>query len=223
MDALMPIAEKHNLFVIEDAAQAHGASLRGRKAGSFGLLSAFSFYPTKNLGALGDGGAVLTRSEAHTQKLKSLRNYGSLQKYYNQDIGYNARLDELQAAFLRIKLRYLDKINAHKKALAQYYLEHLKSDFVLPKVVAGFDDVYHIFAIRHEKRDDLRAYLKQNAILTEIHYPLPPHQQAALSHLKQPAPLPLTEKIHKSILSLPISYGHSLQDVERVVEVMNAF
>jgi dTDP-4-amino-4,6-dideoxygalactose transaminase len=229
MDKISEIAKKNGLFLIEDAAQAHGAAWQGKKAGSFGHVAAFSFYPTKNLGALGDGGAVLTSDALLAEKIRVLRNYGSKKKYYNEVIGYNSRLDELQAAFLAIKLEKLDAINAHKRTLANLYLKHLKSDFVLPSVEENYQDVYHIFNIRHPKRDKLREYLLQNQIQTEIHYPIPPHKQKALRHLPAFAPyqkkgaLPLTEQIHQTTLSLPISFAHTPDDIERVIEVLNAF
>ncbi|WP_027002080.1 DegT/DnrJ/EryC1/StrS family aminotransferase [Hugenholtzia roseola] len=229
MDKISEIATKNGLFLIEDAAQAHGASRCGQKAGSFGNLAAFSFYPTKNLGALGDGGGITTSDPILAEKIQILRNYGSKIKYHNEIIGYNSRLDELQAAFLSLKLEKLDAINAHKRALANLYLTQLKSDFILPSVEKDYQDVYHIFNIRHPKRDSLRQYLLKNQIQTEIHYPIPPHQQEALRHLAAFQPyqkkgaLPITELIHQTTLSLPISYAHTPTDIARVIDVLNAF
>ncbi|MGF1534214.1 MAG: DegT/DnrJ/EryC1/StrS family aminotransferase [Bernardetiaceae bacterium] len=223
MDRILKIAQQYGLAVIEDAAQAHGASLNGQKAGSFGNLAAFSFYPTKNLGALGDGGCVTTNDDILAEKIRVLRNYGSKIKYHNQTIGYNSRLDEMQAAFLSIKLEKLDQINDHKRDLASLYLQHLTSDFVLPVLEKGYHDVYHIFPIRHPERDRLRAYLLEQGIKTEIHYPIPPHQQQALKGLFEGDRFPITEAIHQSILSLPISYAHTAEEILRVIDALRHF
>lgn len=223
MGPIMNIAERFHLCVIEDCAQAHAACYQGKMAGSFGDFGAFSFYPTKNLGALGDAGAVTTNSEIDAQAIRSLRNYGSSTKYVNDEIGYNSRLDELQAAFLSIKLKHLDVITAHKRKLASIYLNELKSDFILPIIQKGFDDVFHIFAIRHPEREKLRNYLLENDIKTEVHYPIPPYKQKAMSGILKEKEYPLSEEIHRTILSLPISFGHSEDDVFNVVEIMNKF
>jgi dTDP-4-amino-4,6-dideoxygalactose transaminase len=222
MDPILDICKKHNLFLVEDCAQAHGAQYKGKNVGSFGNLSGFSFYPTKNLGCLGDGGAVVTNDKDLDEKVRKLRNYGSLKKYYNDYPGINSRLDEIQAAFLITKLKSLDKINSHKRKLAQVYLSNLKEDFILPVTNKDFFDVYHIFNVRHERRDDLREYLKKNEIHTEIHYPLPPHKQKALSFLSSKS-FPVSEEIHNTTLSLPVSAFHTQDDISRVVEVMNRF
>lgn len=223
MDKIQEIATKHNLLIVEDAAQAHGATFNHQKAGSFGIANGFSFYPTKNLGALGDGGAITTNDSELNEVFRSLRNYGSKQKYYNERIGFNSRLDELQAVFLRIKLQKLDDINNHKRKLAKIYLENLKSDFILPVVQKDFHDVYHIFAVRHQKRDKLKEYLLKNEIGTEIHYPVPPAEQKALQGILDKTHFPLAKEIHQTILSLPISYFHTENDIWRVIEVMNKF
>jgi dTDP-4-amino-4,6-dideoxygalactose transaminase len=222
MDPIIEICRKHNVWLIEDCAQAHGATYKGKKAGSFGDVAAFSFYPTKNLGCLGDGGAVITNTEEYYRKIKFLRNYGSGKKYYNTYIGINSRLDEMQAAFLSIKLNALDEINKHKRKLAEIYLKNLKDDFILPEVAEDYFDVYHIFNIRHPQRDKLREYLQRNGIATEIHYPVPPHKQKALAFLSELS-FPKSEEIHSTTLSLPISAFHTFSDIERVVEVLNAF
>ena len=227
MDKIQESAKKHNLLIVEDAAQAHGASLEinseNQKAGSFGIANGFSFYPTKNLGALGDGGAITTNNIELNEIFRSLRNYGSKQKYYNERIGFNSRLDELQAAFLRIKLRKLDDINNHKRKLAKIYLENLKSDFLLPVVEKNFYDVYHIFAVRHEQRNKLKEYLLINEIQTEIHYPVPPAEQKILKDILYKKEFPIAKEISQTILSLPISYCHTKNDILRVIEVMNTF
>jgi dTDP-4-amino-4,6-dideoxygalactose transaminase len=223
MDDIMKIAQRHNLKVIEDCAQAHGASFKGRKAGSFGHYGAFSFYPTKNLGALGDAGALTMKDENLFQKIKALRNYGSHEKYHNKYVGYNSRLDELQAAILSIKLKQLDAINQHKRQLAALYLQGLKKDFILPVVHPDFFDVYHIFNVRHEKRNDLRNYLLSKGIKTEVHYPIAPNKQEAMQEILDDQSTPIAEEIHLTTISLPISYFHTEQDVKYIIDCMNNF
>jgi dTDP-4-amino-4,6-dideoxygalactose transaminase len=223
MGQILAIARQHQLKVVEDCAQAHGAMFKGQKAGTFGDMGAFSFYPTKNLGALGDGGGIITHSEAYANRIRSLRNYGSRQKYHNQEAGFNSRLDELQAAFLSVKLEKLKEIIAHKRALAALYLDNLREDFIKPVVEDGYSDVYHIFNIRHPRRDALRAYLWKNGVKTEIHYPVPPHRQQALQGVIPDGAFPISEAIHQTTLSLPLSFSHGLGEIERVIEVLNGF
>lgn len=223
MDDIMQIAKKYSLMVIEDCAQAHGASFKNRKAGSFGDLGAFSFYPTKNLGAIGDAGALTTGEEKLKESVNTLRNYGSRIKYQNEEIGYNSRLDEIQAGFLSVKLDHLDKINSHKRTLAKLYFEGLKEDFILPIQQEDYVDVFHIFNVRHKKRDALRAWLLKNEIATEVHYPIAPNRQLAMKGILDKQPSPIAEEIHQTTISLPISYFHKLTDIARVIEVMNAF
>lgn len=223
MDPILAIAAKNGLAIVEDCAQSHGALYKGRMAGTFGILSGFSFYPSKNLGALGDAGAVLTRDDALKEELNMLRNYGSQKKYYNERIGFNSRLDELQAVFLQVKLAGLDQINQHKRKLAKLYLGRLKPDFILPAEDSDYSDVYHIFNIRHPERDRLRSYLLENGIGTEIHYPVAPHRQNALKDLLKGAEFPVSDQIHATTLSLPVSTCHTEQDIERVIAVLNAF
>jgi dTDP-4-amino-4,6-dideoxygalactose transaminase len=223
MDKISQIANKHSLKIIEDCAQSHGAKFKGKLSGSFGHYAAHSFYPTKNLGALGDAGAVTTYSDELAEKIRTLRNYGSKVKYYNEVVGVNSRLDELQAAFLSVKLKYIDKINSHKRELASVYLQGLKSDFILPQVNDDYYDVYHIFSIRHEKRDDLRAYLLANEVKTEIHYPVSPVNQQAMKGIISDQQTPIADEIHATTLSLPISYFHTKDDVSKVVEIMSKF
>ncbi len=222
MDTVMEIAQKHGLKVIEDCAQAHGATFKGKQAGTFGNFGAFSFYPTKNLGALGDGGALVSNDSSVIDKIKALRNYGCHEKYYNNYIGINSRLDEIQAGFLSAKLPFLEEINAHKQKLAAIYQEGLKADFIKPVVHEDFKDVYHIYTVRHTERDRLREYLLKHDIKTEIHYPVPPHQQNALKD-KMKGNYPIAELIHQTTLSLPISYCHTENEIEKVIEVMNKF
>jgi len=219
MDKILELSNKYGLNIIEDCAQAHGAMYKGKKVGSFGV-GCFSFYPTKNLGALGDGGAITCEDVAYAEKIKSLRNYGSSKKYYNDDLGYNSRLDEVQAAFLSIKLQMLDDITNHKRELAKLYMQNLDYKFIKPVVDSDYFDVYHIFNIRHEKRDELKEYLLMNDIKTEIHYPLVPHKQKSMKNILFGS-FSISEEIHKSTLSLPISFFHTHDDILRVINVLN--
>ena len=221
MDPILTIANQYDLKVIEDVAQAHGAKYKDIIVGSFGV-GCFSFYPTKNLGALGDAGAITTNDEEYEKKIKSLRNYGSLMKYYNDDLGYNSRLDEIQAGFLSVKLRILDDITRHKRELAKIYLENLSDKVIKPSVHEEFYDVYHIFNIRHPKRDELKAYLLNNGIKTEIHYPLASHRQKAMQGIIE-GEYPIADEIHNTTLSLPISYSHSEKDIMAVCYEINKF
>ncbi|AKD04458.1 DegT/DnrJ/EryC1/StrS family aminotransferase [Pontibacter korlensis] len=222
MDTIMELARTYNLKVVEDCAQAHGATHNGNIVGGFGDFGAFSFYPTKNLGALGDAGAITCRSDELAEKLKALRNYGSRIKYVNDYIGYNSRLDELQAAFLRQKLKRLDEINAHKRKLANTYFSLLTDKVIKPVVENGFYDVYHIFNIRTSKRNELKEFLLEQGIKTEIHYPIPPHQQKGLAGVFENN-YPISEEIHATTLSLPISFIHTEDDVAKVSEAINKF
>lgn len=221
MEPIMQIAGKYKLPVIEDCAQAHGAMYKGQKVGTFGI-GAFSFYPTKNLGALGDAGAITTNDQEKKDLFMALRNYGSKIKYQNDYIGYNSRLDEIQAGLLSVKLKYLDKINRHKRDLAVIYLKELKDDFIKPSVSSDYFDVYHIFNIRHPKRDELKEYLLKNDIKTDIHYPIPPNKQKAMEGIII-GEYPISEEIHRTTLSLPISFGHTEDDIYKVVETINKF
>ncbi len=222
MDPIVDCCKKHNLYLIEDCAQSHGSTYKNKKSGTFGDMAAFSFYPTKNLGALGDAGAIIVNNPDFYSKILALRNYGSTKKYHNDYIGYNSRLDELQAAFLRVKLKHLEHINQHKISLAQIYLSEIKKEFVLPIVHEDYGDVYHIFNVRHEKRDDLKDYLLKNNIKTEIHYPVPPHKQKALVGLTD-KDYPIAGEIHDTTLSLPISFFHTEKDILTVAHVINSF
>jgi len=223
MDEINAIAEKYNLKVIEDCAQSHGAKYKGKLSGSFGHYAAHSFYPTKNLGAMGDAGAITTAHASLADNVRVLRNYGSKVKYYNEVVGYNSRLDELQAALLLVKLKYLDKINEHKRKLAQIYNSGLKLDFIKPQVSNDHFDVYHIYNVRHEERDRLKEYLLKNEIKTEIHYPVTPVKQVAMKNIIDKQHTPISDEIHRTTLSLPISFFHSESDIHKVVEVLNKF
>ncbi len=224
MDPIMAIAQRHGLAVIEDAAQAHGATYRGRPVGSFGHLAAFSFYPGKNLGALGDGGAVVTSDAALANRIRLLRNYGSAVKYQHDVMGVNSRLDELQAAMLRIKLPHLSRWNEERRALASHYTARLEGSGVrTPSVLPTATPVWHLYAIRHVHRDALRDRLEAAGIGTLIHYPCPPHLQPALAWLGLPAgSLPLSEALHRETLSLPMYPGLDLRAVDRVADAVLA-
>ena len=217
------IAGRYSLKVIEDCAQAHGASRKGQKVGTFGDFGAFSFYPTKNLGALGDAGGITTDKPELADRIRKLRNYGSSVKYHNELVGYNSRLDEMQAAFLSIKLARLDEINRHKRMLASLYREGLKDDFIQPLAEDESFDVFHIFNIRHPERNRLKEYLASKDIKTEIHYPVPPHRQKAMEGIITSSEFPVSDEIHATTLSLPISYCHTPDDICQVIASMNRF
>ena len=223
MGPISDICRKHNLYLIEDCAQSHGAMYKGKLTGTFGDVNGFSFYPTKNLGALGDAGAVTTDNSNLAEKVLMFRNYGSKVKYHNEVVGFNSRLDEIQAAFLRIKLRSLNDITAHKRKLADIYHTQLKDDFIKPVRNPNHYDVFHIYNIRHEKRDAVREFLLKRGIKTEVHYPTPPHKQKAIAASYAGISFPVSEEIHKTTLSLPISFGHTVDEIERVAEVLNTF
>ncbi|WP_300566377.1 DegT/DnrJ/EryC1/StrS family aminotransferase [Flavobacterium sp.] len=223
MDEIVSIAQKYNLEIIEDCAQSHGAKFNGKMTGTFGKIGAFSFYPTKNLGALGDAGAIITSDEVLYKKIKALRNYGSEKKYYNKHIGLNSRLDELQAAFLNVKLPHLDKIILHKQKLAKLYNESLTNKVIKPKLVENGSHVYHIYNIRTSKRDELKAYLLEHRIQTEIHYPIPPNQQEGYQNYFKNTNFVVSEEIHKTTLSLPISYANTEEEIKQIIEKVNGF
>jgi dTDP-4-amino-4,6-dideoxygalactose transaminase len=222
MDEILSLSKIYDLRVIEDCAQSHGAKFGDQISGSFGEIGAHSFYPTKNLGAIGDAGAITTNLEWVDERVRSLRNYGSKIKYVNELIGYNSRLDELQAGLLSVKLKRIDEITLHKRNLANIYFKNLKSDYILPQVDPNYYDVFHIFAIRHENRNELKKYLLDNNIKTEIHYPIPPHKQEAMKGIIS-GKYPIAETIHETILSIPISYYHSVDDINIVVDCLNSF
>lgn len=219
MEQIEVIAAKYSLEVIEDVAQAQGAKYKDKIAGSFGV-GCHSFYPTKNLGALGDSGAITVNDDVYAAKIKMLRNYGSSVKYHNSALGYNSRLDEVQACFLSVKLNYLNKINEHKRKLAKLYLENLSSEYIKPVVDDDFYDVYHIFNIRHSRRDEIKEYLLSNGVKTEVHYPIPPHKQKSMSGILS-GEYSISEEIHATTLSLPISFYHTEDDIFRVIEELN--
>ncbi len=223
MDKIMAFAHKYNLEVIEDCAQSHGATFEGKRAGSFGKIGAFSFYPTKNLGALGDAGAITTSDTDLYEKLKALRNYGSEKKYYNKYIGLNSRLDELQAAFLNIKLTHLDKITHHKLKLAKLYDNGLTNNLIKPILATDYSHVYHIYNIRTDRRDELKTFLLENRINTEVHYPVSPNNQEGYQKYFAGTVFEISEEIHNTTLSLPISYATKEDEVKIIIEKINSF
>jgi dTDP-4-amino-4,6-dideoxygalactose transaminase len=222
MDAIGAFARAHGLKVVEDCAQSHGAKLGSQMTGTFGDAGCFSFYPTKNLGAVGDAGAIVTNDDALADRLRHMRNYGSKQKYVNRYVGVNSRLDEIQAAILRVKLRHLDEMTVHKRTLAEIYFANLPGWLTLPVRRADEYDVFHIFGIRHPHRDALRQYLLDNGVKTEIHYPIPPHRQEAMQGILTGS-YSVAEELHATQLSLPISVGHSAADLNRVISAMSKF
>lgn len=223
MDQINEIAVQNNLLVIEDAAQAHGAISNFKKTGNLSNAAAFSFYPGKNLGALGDGGAVTTNDAELAKVIQSLRNYGSETKYKNEYIGVNSRLDELQAGFLNVKLPNLDVENDFRRDIAKRYISEVKNNkIILPYWDLSNNYVFHLFVIRTENRDHLQQYLLENRIQTMIHYPIPPHQQKAFESWNQLS-FPITEKIHNEVLSLPICPVMTEDEVGFVVSILNKY
>ncbi|MDQ0010801.1 dTDP-4-amino-4,6-dideoxygalactose transaminase [Luteibacter jiangsuensis] len=223
MTALAEIARRRGLLLIEDAAQAHGASWHGRKAGSLGHAAAFSFYPGKNLGALGDGGAVVTDDDELAADIRALRNYGSAEKYRHDRLGANSRLDEMQAAMLRVKLSHLDADNARRRVVAEAYRDRIRHPEIhLPAAGAPGAHVWHLFVVRSARRQALREHLAAYGIHAQVHYPVPPHRQPAYASL-QAWRLPLTERIHAEVLSLPIAATLREEQIECVVEACMSF
>ena len=226
MDAIKAIAEKYDLKVIEDAAQAHGAKYKGQKVGSLGDAAGFSFYPGKNLGALGDGGCVTTNNKEIADKVRALGNYGSDYKYHHIYKGVNSRLDEMQAAFLSVKLKHLDKWNEERRKIAARYLSVINNPLIaLPKASdKEYEHVYHVFVIRCKERDRLEAYLADNGIGTLKHYPIPMHLQGAYADLGlKENDLPIAEEISNTVLSIPMYYGMTDEQVGYVINVINRF
>ena len=226
MTAIMALAKKHKILVIEDNAQSQGACYDGKLTGAWGDINATSFYPGKNLGALGDAGAITTNSDDFVEKVKVLRNYGSQKKYYNEVIGHNMRLDELQAALLSVKLKKLNEWTMQRQQIAAWYNEALKDleEIVLPKIADGATHVYHLYVIRTVKRDELQKYMNENGIGTLIHYPIPPHLQKAyevLGHKK--GDFPIAEEIAETALSLPLWPGMNRESVDLVINKIYDF
>lgn len=222
LDPIIAFAKEHGLKVVEDGAQAHGAKYRGKRIGSHGDVVAWSFYPGKNLGALGDGGAVTTDDPGIADRIRVLRNYGSRVKYHNEVIGYNSRLDELQAALLRVKLHALDDDNRHRAMIADYYNEKLRdSELVLPQIADECEAVWHLYVVRHAQRDRLAKILADKGIGTVIHYPIPPHLQPAYASSGFAAgSLPIAEALHSEVLSLPIGPTMPIEHAAMVVSAL---
>ena len=226
MDEINRIAKAHDLKVIEDAAQAHGSKYKGKIAGALGDAAGFSFYPGKNLGALGDGGCVTTNDDELAAKVRALGNYGSDYKYHHIYKGTNSRLDEMQAAFLRVKLPHLDKWNENRRKIAARYLAEIKNPLIkLPLATSEtYEHIYHVFVIRCEKRDELEKYLSDNGIHTVKHYPIPMHMQQAYAELQiSEGTLPIAEEISRTVLSIPMYYGMTEAQVDYVIEKLNKF
>lgn len=223
MEKIWKIAKKYNLKIIEDSAQAHGAIYQENRTGNLGDASGFSFYPGKNLGCIGDGGAVTTNDEELFNKIKAIANYGSDRKYHHIYKGVNSRLDEIQAAVLDIKLKHLDSDNNKRREISKYYRENIKnSKIILPETYDEKSHVWHIFAVRTQNRDEFQKYLTEKGIQTIIHYPTPPHKQGAYKEWNNLS-FPITEEIHNTILSLPISPIMTDSEIEKVVEVVNEY
>ena len=223
MPAIIAIAKRHELLVLEDSAQAHGACLNGKRAGSWGDASGFSFYPGKNLGALGDAGAITTSDEELANTLRALRNYGSHEKYNNLFQGVNSRLDEIQAAMLNVKLIHLDDEIIHRRKVANAYLEGINNRaIILPTKENDSAHVWHVFVIRCERRDELQKYLAENGVQTLIHYPVPPHQQPAYKEWNELS-YPISESIHAEVLSLPIGPTITEKQVVKIIGKINEF
>ena len=223
MDEINAIAKKHKLKVIEDCAQAHGALYKGKKVGSLGDAAGFSFYPGKNLGALGDGGAVTTNDAQLAECIQALRNYGSLEKYKNIYKGVNSRLDEMQAAFLRVKLKYLDQEIAARRHIANTYLSKINAAFIqLPQVYDQSAHVWHLFVIKTSQRNELHDFLLSHQVQTLIHYPIPAHQQDAYKEWAS-MKFPISEQLHNVVLSLPISSIIPDQGIDQVIDAINRY
>lgn len=223
MPAINKIAKEHGLLVLEDSAQAHGASIDGRKAGNWGDASGFSFYPGKNLGALGDAGAITTNDDELADVLSQLRNYGSKVKYKNDFKGVNSRLDDIQAAFLSVKLKYLDAQTNHRREISLLYRNEVKNELLsLPSCSDELSHVWHLFVVRSHYRQELQEYLNKQKIQTLIHYPIPPHKQGAYKDLNELS-FPITEAIHAEVLSIPIGPTLELADAHKVISALNSF
>jgi dTDP-4-amino-4,6-dideoxygalactose transaminase len=223
MDEINKIAEEHNLKVFEDAAQAHGATYMGKRAGHLSDGAGFSFYPSKNLGAMGDAGAITTNDDALAQRLRTLRNYGSSQKYVFDFQGYNSRMSEIQAAILQVKLPYLDTENEIRQNIAKQYLVEINNNkIILPSENTVYNDAWHLFVVRCEGRDNFRKYLSDNGIGTDVHYPIAPHKQLAYQQW-QNLQLPITEKIHETAVSLPLNTTLTSEEISYIVQIVNEY
>jgi len=225
MDEIVRLCEKYHLKLVEDCAQSHGACYKGKMTGTFGDVGCFSFYPSKNLGAFGDGGAVVVKDEALAKEFKVFRNYGSEKRYYNKVVGTNSRLDEIQAGLLRVRLSHMEELTQEKIAIASRYTEGIHNPKIkLPQVPAGSTCIYHQYVIRCEERDQLIAYLNEKEIGTIIHYPIPPHLAEAYRYLgHHEGDFPITEHLAKTVLSIPMYNGMTQEEQETVIEALNQF
>ena len=225
MDAITDICKRHNLKLVEDCAQSHGSTFDGQISGTFGDIGCFSFYPTKNLGAFGDAGAIVTDDEELAKKIRILRNYGSQKRYYNEVVGENSRLDEMQAALLRVKLSHMDELNEERAEIAKRYNEGIKNPLItLPPVSDRVKCVWHQYVIRCDRRDELAEYLKDKGIGTIIHYPIPPHLSQAYEYLGyKKGDFPLTEKYADTVLSIPIFNGRTREDQDMIIDTINNY
>ena len=225
MGEIQQIAKKHDLKIVEDCAQSHGSMYKDHKSGTFGDIACFSFYPSKNLGCFGDGGAITTNEEELAQQIKVLRNYGSEKRYHNEVVGFNSRLDELQAGLLRVKLSHLDELNAEREKIAQRYLASIKNDkLILPKIRDNATAVWHLFVVYSKERDQLQEYLNSKGIGTVIHYPIPPYLSDAYEYLgHSEGDFPITENYAKSILSLPLYNGMKADEQQYVINALNEY
>lgn len=225
MGPIMDIAEKYHLKVVEDCAQSHGACYKGKMTGTFGDIGCFSFYPSKNLGAFGDGGGIVTNDEKIAEDIRIFRNYGSEKRYYNRVVGANSRLDEIQAGLLRVRLAHMKELEEDKRRTCNRYLREIRNDYIqLPKVRDGSTHIWHQFVIRTDRREELMDYLEKKGIGTIIHYPIPPHLSEAYQYLKIPkGSLPVTEKYAESVLSIPLYYGMTEEEQTYVIKALNMF
>lgn len=225
MDDIVELARKYNLYIVEDCAQSHDATYKSQKTGTFGDVGCFSFYPTKNLGGIGDGGAIITDNPEIAKRIRQLRNYGSSKKYHFEEVGVNSRLDEIQAGFLRVRLTHLQEMTDERRKIAEYYDRNIKNGKIIkPTIQAGSTCVWHQYVIRCEERDYLMNYLAANDISTMIHYPIPPHLSNAylsLGYIK--GDFPITEHYSDTILSLPIYNGMKSEEMEYVTKILNQF
>lgn len=225
MDDVVKLCQKYHLRLVEDCAQSHGAGYQGQVTGTFGDIGCFSFYPSKNIGAFGDGGAIVTNDEKIAEDMRVLRNYGSEKRYYNKIVGTNSRLDEIQAGLLRIRLAHADELMKEKQEIAENYLEKIRNPLIkLPEIQEGATHIYHQFVIRTKKRDELMRYLDEHEIGTIIHYPIPPHLAEAYRYLGyQEGAFPITESCAKEVLSIPMYNGMTPEEQTRVIEALNSF
>ncbi len=225
MDKILSLCSEHGLYLVEDCAQAHFAKFNNKNVGTFGIMGFFSFYPTKNLGGFGDGGAIITNSVDLNIKLKTLRNYGSIEKYQNEIIGYNSRLDEIQAALIKVKLSHFSELQIGREKIARKYLAEIKNpSVILPNIREDATHTWHLFVIRTLKREMFRRYLSDNDIMTDIHYPIPPHLSKALAYLEHSTgDFPITENYADTVVSLPIFDGMTEAEADIVIAIINQY